>query len=173
MRPTKELRSRAILTSGLGGPIGGSSVDVLALMAAVFGYLAHGNLGSSETFDATAAGWHSGTLNDDCTFTLVAYPSGEVTSLFLELTQDGTGGWVIDLPASVVNNTELEADQITTASTTSLLVLLSRDGGSTWFGGWWGQSGGGSSGRWELAVVPGSPPDPLYADGDFLYIFVP
>jgi hypothetical protein len=28
-------------------------------------------------------------------------------------------------------------------------------------------------GRWELAVLTGSPPDPLYADGDFLYIFVP
>jgi hypothetical protein len=28
-------------------------------------------------------------------------------------------------------------------------------------------------GRWELAVIPGSPPDPLYADGDFLYILVP
>jgi hypothetical protein len=29
------------------------------------------------------------------------------------------------------------------------------------------------AGRWELAVVPGSPPDPLYADGDYLYIWVP
>lgn len=26
--------------------------------------------------------------------------------------------------------------------------------------------------RWELAVITGSPPDPLYADGDFLYILV-
>lgn len=32
---------------------------------------------------------------------------------------------------------------------------------------------GTASGRWELAVIAGSPPDPLYADGDFLYIFVP
>lgn len=31
----------------------------------------------------------------------------------------------------------------------------------------------GSSGRWELAVITGSPPDPLYTDGDYLYIFVP
>lgn len=30
-----------------------------------------------------------------------------------------------------------------------------------------------TGGRWELAVVPGSPPDSLYADGDWLYIFVP
>ncbi len=29
------------------------------------------------------------------------------------------------------------------------------------------------AGRWELAVITGSPPDPLYADGDFLYIWVP
>jgi hypothetical protein len=28
-------------------------------------------------------------------------------------------------------------------------------------------------GRWELAVIPGSPPDSLYADGDWLYIWVP
>ena len=32
---------------------------------------------------------------------------------------------------------------------------------------------GAATGRWELAVLTGSPPDPLYADGDFLYIFVP
>jgi len=31
----------------------------------------------------------------------------------------------------------------------------------------------GTIGRWELAVITGSPPDPLYADGDFLYILVP
>ncbi len=30
-----------------------------------------------------------------------------------------------------------------------------------------------AAGRWELAVIPGSPPDSLYADGDWLYIFVP
>jgi hypothetical protein len=29
------------------------------------------------------------------------------------------------------------------------------------------------AGRWELAVIPGSPPDPLYADDDYLYIWVP
>jgi hypothetical protein len=30
-----------------------------------------------------------------------------------------------------------------------------------------------AAGHWELAVIPGSPPDPLYAGGDFLYILVP
>lgn len=29
-----------------------------------------------------------------------------------------------------------------------------------------------AAGRWELAVIAGSPPDPLYADGDYLYILV-
>jgi hypothetical protein len=36
-----------------------------------------------------------------------------------------------------------------------------------------GHDWGSASGRWELAVIPGSPPDSLYADGDWLYIFVP
>jgi hypothetical protein len=29
------------------------------------------------------------------------------------------------------------------------------------------------AGRWELAVIPDAPPDTLYADGDWLYIWVP
>ena len=106
-----------------------------------WGYQAHGNTGTTETFSAATA-WHSATLNDNCTFTLTANPSGTVSSLFLELLQDGTGGRTITLPSSVTNKTELEADQDTTLDTTSLLVLLSRDGGTTWYGGWWGGSGG-------------------------------
>ncbi len=39
--------------------------------------------------------------------------------------------------------------------------------------GVWVPGASATSGRWELAVLTGSPPDPLYADGDFLYIFVP
>jgi hypothetical protein len=30
-----------------------------------------------------------------------------------------------------------------------------------------------NAGRWEHAVIAGSPPDDLYADGDWLYIWVP
>ena len=113
------------------------------LAAKAIGYQAHGNTGTTETFDA-AIGWHSATLNDDCTLTLTANPTGTVSSLFLELLQDGTGGRDITLPSSVVNKTELEADQDTTLDSTALLVLLSRDGGTTWYGGWWGQGGGSS-----------------------------
>ena len=107
----------------------GAGLD--ALNAAVFGYQAHGNLGSTETFDSTAAGWHSGTLNADCTFTFTAQASGTVSSMVLELTQDGTGGWALTLPGSVVGDF---SGYDSTAGTTSLLMFFSRDGGTTWFG---------------------------------------
>lgn len=121
-----------------------ASFDVEAALAELankaIGYQAHGNLGATETFDALT-GWHSGTLNANCTITLTGAPTATVSSLFLELIQDGTGGWTITLPASVSNRVALEAAQDTTLSTTSFLVLLSRDGGTTWYGGWWGGSG--------------------------------
>jgi hypothetical protein len=105
--------------------------DTTALDAAVFGYQAHGNLGSTETFDSTAAGWHSGTLNADCTFTFTAPASGTVGSMVLELTQDGTGGWALTMPGSVVGDF---TGYDSTAGTTSLLMFFTRDGGTTWFG---------------------------------------
>lgn len=120
----------------------GTNVEtVLAELAAkAIGYQAHGAMGAAETFDA-AIGWHSGTLDANCTFTLTGAPTGTVSSLFLELLQDGTGGRTITLPASVVNKADLEAAQDTTADVTTFLVLVSRDGGTTWFGGWWGSGG--------------------------------
>ncbi len=39
--------------------------------------------------------------------------------------------------------------------------------------GQWIALPGATAGRWELAVITGSPPDSLYADGDWLYILVP
>jgi hypothetical protein len=164
VRPTRELGPRPILAYGLGSTyaVGASeavnvsiadadgwftATDVEAalaeLAAKAIGYQAHASLGSTETFDA-AIGWHSGTLDADCTFTLTAAPTDTVSSLFLELAQDGTGGWTIDLPASVVNAADIEAEQDTTASETTFLALYSRDGGTTWYGGWWG--GGGTGG---------------------------
>lgn len=133
--------------------VGSDLEAILAELAAkAIGYQAHGNLGATETFDA-AIGWHSGTLNANCTFTLIGAPSGTVSSLFLELLQDGTGGRTITLPGSVVNKAALEAAQITTLSTTSFLVLLSRDGGSTWYGGWWGDDAGTATTMWVPAMT--------------------
>ena len=52
------------------------------------------------------------------------------------------------------------------------VTVTTLDGGAS-YGAALDNGGGGASGRWELAVIPGSPPDSLYADGDWLYIFVP
>ena len=111
--------------------------------ARTWGYQGHGNLGATETFNA-ATGWHSGTLNANCTISLTGAPSGTVSNIVLELAEDGTGGWTIDLPASVINAATLEADFDTTAGVTSLLLLMSRDGGTNWFGFLPGAGGGGT-----------------------------
>lgn len=99
---------------------------------------AHGNMGATETFNPAAGNWHTGTFDAACTFTFTAPTNGVGCSLMLELAQDGTGGHAATLPASVVNRTELEAAQDTTASTTAFLIIWTRDGGTTWFGQWVG-----------------------------------
>jgi hypothetical protein len=99
---------------------------------------AHGNMGSAETIDAANANWHTGTLDANCTLTLTGPTSGKGCTIILELLEDGTGGRTITLPASVVNRTELEAAQVTTADTVAFLVLLTRDGGTNWYGFWAG-----------------------------------
>jgi hypothetical protein len=128
---------------------------------------AHGATGSTETFDPTDGNVHTATLDDDCAFTLNAPVGTGACTLELQLTQDGTGGWVITWPGTVTVIGTLD----TTADTTSIVIVQTLDGGTSWVAVVVG--GGGSSGRWELAVLPGSPPDSLYADGDWLYIFVP
>lgn len=63
----------------------------------------------------------------------------------------------------------LSLDDLTDVDTTGAL-----DGDSLVFEyGLWVPGSPIGAGRWELAVIPGSPPDTLYADGDWLYIFVP
>ena len=127
------IAATAVSVADSAGYYTGTDVEaVLAeLGAKVLGYQAHGNLGSTETFDATAAGWHSGTVNADCTFTFTAPSSGTVGSMVLELTQDGTGGWALTLPGSVVGDF---SGYDSTAGTTSLLMFFTPDGGTTWFG---------------------------------------
>lgn len=125
----------------------------------VTGLQAHGNLGATETFSADI-GTHTGTLNADCTFTLTDFQAGESRAMALWLTQDGTGGWTITLPAEIVNAADLEASQDTTADSTSILVLWSVDGGTNIIGAWWG--GGGS------ALTVENEGTPLATDADTL-----
>ena len=97
-------------------------------------YLAHGNTGSTETFDASAAGWHSATLNANCTFTFSGATSGTVAEMVLELTQDGTGSRTVTWPGSVIWPGGSAPTLSTAAGATDLLMFFSHDGGTNWFG---------------------------------------
>lgn len=119
-----------------------TGTDVEAVLAelglADRGYTAHGNTGSTETFDALT-GWHSATQNINSTFTFTGATSGLLASMVLELAIDSGGPYTQTWPASVVW-TSGSAPSLS-ASTTYIIPFFSRDGGSTWFG----ITGGGSA----------------------------
>jgi len=93
----------------------------------------HGNMGATETFDPTDGNVHTGTLNANCVFTLNVPSGSGASTLEIQTTQDGTGGWVITWPGSVtwLGGTPT----ISTAAATVIKYLLeSLDGGTTWLG---------------------------------------
>lgn len=88
------------------------------------GVVAIGNFGASKTIDFGAGQYQAGTMTAACTFTFTA-PPGPCT-LHLEMTQDGTGGWAMTLPASVKwDESYAAADKLlkTTAGARNKLVL--------------------------------------------------
>jgi hypothetical protein len=94
---------------------------------------AHGSLGATATFDPTDGNVHTGTLTANCTFTLNA-PSGTgAARLLYEMLQDGTGGWTITWPGSVVWVNGITPSPDTTAGSITFYALVSTDGGITWF----------------------------------------
>jgi hypothetical protein len=98
------------------------------------GYTAHGNTGSTETFDALT-GWHSATLNSaTVTFTFTGATSGLVAAMVLELAQDGSGGRLVTWPGSVVWPGAAAPTLSTAGSAVDILTFFSRDGGTTWYG---------------------------------------
>jgi hypothetical protein len=119
---------------------GGSANAELNIEGGQSVIMAHGSMGSTETFDPTDGNVHTGTLNANCTFTLNAPTGSGAALLELWLTQDGTGGWVITWPGSVTVQGTLD----TTLGTTSRVVLETIDGGTAWVATVVG-SGGGSS----------------------------
>jgi hypothetical protein len=143
---------------------------VAALNAAVFGFLDHGNTGATETFDASAAGWHKATLDSaTVTATFTGAVASSVASMVLELVQDGTGGRAIDFPASVINGSSLEASLDLTAAGTTYYVFFSHDGGSNWIGF---VMGGGSTAS-DVAVwkpVMASSPNVLTTDAEAIWL---
>ena len=146
-----------VAPSAPGGGAGGSETPV-----------DHGSMGSTETIDAGDGTWHRGTLSADCTITVTGFTVDEGLVVLVKIAQDGTGGWAITWDVDVVFAGNDQPGQA--AGAVTWFLLWSDEGDPTIYGA---TVGGGASTRWELAVVPGSPPDPLYADGDYLYIEVP
>lgn len=135
------------------------------------GVVDHGTIGATETFDATDGTDHEGTLDENLTVTLTGATAGEAAWMTLVLTQDGTGGNSITLPASVVNASEVEGGFDTDASAVNVLTLFSFDGGTTWYGflAGSGATGTSSAGRYEVVMTPGvtTPPEPVWTtEGD-------
>jgi hypothetical protein len=101
---------------------------------------AHGNMGSTETFDPSDGNVHTGTLNANCTVTLNA-PSGSGScTLEFWITEDATGGRTITWPGSVVETGVHD----TTLNTTSRVILETIDAGTNWVATWIGGSSGSS-----------------------------
>lgn len=131
--------------------------------------------GSTQTLDTAAAGLYDITLTANCTISFVGAVEG-VTQLQVILRQGGSGSYTVTWPGEVVwqdSSTGLSGASAPTLFTAvgaqNALNFVSLDAGASWGG----SMGSAASGRWELAVIPGSPPDSLYAGGDWLYIFVP
>lgn len=140
----------------------------------------HGTMGATEEFDA-AVHDHEGTQDANLTVTLTGATDGEAAWLTLVLTQDGSGGHTLTLPASVVNASPIEAAWDTDAGATNILTLFSYDGGTTWYGALAGADGGivdagdvRDAGRWEV-VVDGNPAAAVTTEdgSDWVYGWVP
>jgi hypothetical protein len=115
-------------------PIADVEAALAYLGGLTVGYTAHGNTGSTETFDALTA-WHSATLNAaTVTFTFTGATSGLLASMVLELAQDGTGGRLVTWPGSVVWPGGVAPTLSVAASAVDILTFFSRDGGTTWYG---------------------------------------
>lgn len=165
-----------ILADALALFVAGNVEAALAELAKKdIGYLAHGNTGATETFDALT-GWHSATLDANSTFTLTGATSGLVAAMVLELAQDGTGSRTVTWPGSVAWASGSAPTLSTTPADVDLITLFSRDGGTTWYGFTAGGGGESSStGHYELLMAAGSSPiEPLETgDGlDWLYVWV-
>lgn len=105
---------------------------------------AHGNTGSTETFDPGAGNVHTATLDANCTFTLTAPASGTSCVIELYLTQDGTGSRTVTWPGSVVWVGGSAPTLSTAAAAVDRIILETLNGGTTWFGVMVGSGSGGS-----------------------------
>jgi hypothetical protein len=96
---------------------------------------AHGNMGTSETFDFADSNSHTGTLSANLgTITLSNPPAtGREGRIDLYFTQDGSTAFTVTWPGSVVWS-DGEAPDFSTLSSVTHVVLVTLDAGATYFG---------------------------------------
>lgn len=178
MRPTREIRPRAILSSGLGGSLTASGTGEFETVdeGGNPDSLAHGSMGTTETVDAADGNHHTGTLNANCTVTVAAFADG---SIVFVVTQDSTGGW--DITWSGVTFAGDDQPEQGVGEVTVFALLSS---GGTVYGFKAGGAGGNATAasitavgaRGELLLKDGHSTPPVFDDilvnddlSDFLY----
>lgn len=93
----------------------------------------HGAMGSTETFDVSASGDHTGTLDANCTGAFSNWPpTGTLGRITLVLTQNGTGGWTWTSPVSVITTPPPVVNPAPNSATH--LTFESSDGGASIYG---------------------------------------
>jgi hypothetical protein len=116
----------------------GGATDASSRLNAVDGVTSVGNAGTSQTL--TVGGSNGAakllTLNSaTCTLTFaVAGNSGEIRSMDLVLTQDGTGSRLITWPSSVKWANGTPPTLSTVAASVDRLVFVTYNNGTTWYG---------------------------------------
>jgi hypothetical protein len=143
-------------------PGGGADVELVEVAAA----------GSTETVDVSVARTYDLTLTADLTLALSGAVNNEAHYVTIAFRQDGTGGWEVTHPGSVVwADGAPTIDPDPTAVT--WVTYLTLDGGTVWYGFPIGGSGGGggtpsasvvSETVFDLAPAAGASTD--YSRGD-------
>lgn len=116
--------------TGPTGPVGVTGVTGADHTTVV----AHGNTGTTETFDVSAGDFHTATLDNDCTFTFSGATNGVLAVLALRLTQDVSGSRIVTWPGSVVWPNNVAPTLQTASGGVDELTFDSTDGGTTWYG---------------------------------------
>lgn len=135
--------------------------------------------GAAQTLDLAEGRFFDVTLTDDCTLTFSNAPEpAQLWQYLIAIRQGGAGSYTVTWPASVLwadDNglpTGTAPTLFTAIGAQNDFLLSTVDGGTTYGASMLGGAGAATT-RWELAVIAGSPPDSLYASGDWLYIEVP
>lgn len=131
--------------------------------------VAHGDMGSTETFDLSDGEVHEGTFSADCTFTFAGATSGIKSRLLLILHQPASGGpYTPTFPSSVVWPDDTEPTWSTAADAVDIIEFISVDGGTTWYGDAGGSGTAASASIWAplMAQDPSDSKWYVVVDGD-------